>query len=567
MVIISIKSVGKAWGILAGEVFMKRYYDFIVQCADKKVECFLNNQVIDNKRPDYGSLINDFLDVKPTVYLCTTAVSAYFNPKSRYYQNALVYKRISLALDFITKFQRDDGSFDLASCNFKSAPDTAFIIKRMSYTYKLIKKYDVNGSFKLIEDKICGIICSAVNALVSGGFHTPNHRWAIAAALAACSNIVSDDSVKQRCLNRINEYFVEPVDSMENGEYSERSSGNYNAVVNAAMIMLYEELNNSEFLEYVDKNLEFMLMMIDADGTIFTENSLRQDRGRREYAVKYFYQYLFMAHKSKNNAGVFSSAAHKIIRDAVERHDYSVDCLYILMVYEWMADIELGESALPYEYNKYFPYSGLARVKKGDITYSLLNNDENFLFFQNGSVRLGMRIVVNYFQHRHFKAEKIERSSNGYILKFKADGWYYLPFTEPPGTKDWWEMDNSSRELLVNSNTEFAVEVIDVDAGIDIIIKTSGIDRIPVRVEISLPAGGKIYSDNFVLETNDGNWMILKNGELRYVKNSTSLTISGGFCAHEFIQGGYSGGPERLGYTVFMTDYTNFERRISIRAK
>jgi hypothetical protein len=68
MVIISIKSVGKAWGILAGEVFMKRYYDFIVQCADKKVECFLNNQVIDNKRPDYGSLINDFLDVKPTVY-------------------------------------------------------------------------------------------------------------------------------------------------------------------------------------------------------------------------------------------------------------------------------------------------------------------------------------------------------------------------------------------------------------------------------------------------------------------------------------------------------------------
>lgn len=90
---------------------------------------------------------------------------------------------------------------------------------------------------------------------------------------------------------------------MENGEYSERSSGNYNAVVNAAMIMLYEELNNSEFLEYVDKNLEFMLMMIDADGTIFTENSLRQDRGRREYAVKYFYQYLLWHIKVKTTPG------------------------------------------------------------------------------------------------------------------------------------------------------------------------------------------------------------------------------------------------------------------------
>ncbi|HEY8499062.1 MAG TPA: hypothetical protein VIL89_00455 [Clostridia bacterium] len=546
---------------------MKRYYDFIVQCADKKVEFFLNNQVTDNKRPDYGSLINDFLDVKPTVYICTTAVSAYFNPKSRYHQNALICDRVSIAMDFISRFQRDDGSFDFASCNFKSAPDTAFIIKRMSYTYKLIKKYDVNGSFKLVEDKLYRIIYSAANALISGGFHTPNHRWAIAAALAACSNIVKDDSVKQRCLNRINEYFVEPVDSMDDGEYSERSSGNYNAVVNAAMIMLYEELNNAEFLEYVDKNLKFMLMMIDADGTIFTENSLRQDRGRREYAVKYFYQYLFMAHKSKNNAVAFSSAAHKIIKDAVERHDYSVDCLYILMVYEWMADIELGESSLPYEYNKYFPYSGLARVKKGDITYSLLKNDENFLFFQSGSVRLGMRIVVNYFQHRYFKAEKIEHSGNSYLMKFRAGGWYYLPFKKPPETNDWWAMDNRRRELLVNNHTEFDVEVIDVDDGIDVIIKTSGIDRIPVRVDVSMPPGGRIYSENFVAETNDGNWMILKNGELKYVKNNTSFTISGGFYAHEFIKGGYSGGPDRFGYAVFMTDYTNFVRKISIRAK
>jgi len=546
---------------------MKRYYDFIVQCADKKVEYFLNNQVTDNKRPDYGSLITDFLDVKPTVYLCTTAASAYFNPQSRYFQNALICDRISIALDFISRFQRDDGSFDLASCNFKSTPDTAFIIKRMNYTYKIIKKYDINGSFKLIEEKVRSIIYSAANALVSGGFHTPNHRWAIAAALAACSNIINDDSVKRRCLNRINEYFVEPVDSMDDGEYSERSSGNYNAVVNAAMIMLYEELNNPEFLEYVDKNLKFMLMMIDADGTIFTENSLRQDRGRCDYAVKYFYQYLFMARKSKNNAGVFSSAAHKIIKDAVERHDYSVDCLYMLMVYEWMSDIELGESALPCEYNKYFPYSGLVRVKKGDITYSLLKNDENFLFFQKESVRLSMRIVVNYFQHRYFKAEKIERLSNAYIMKFRADGWYYLPFKEPPETKDWWKMDNRSRELLVNNHTEFEVEVVDVDDGMDVIIKTSGIDRIPVRVEISLPSGGRIYSDSFVLETNDGNWMIHKNDELRYVKDNTCFTISGGFYAHEFIQGGYSGGPDKFGYTVYMTDYTNFERKISIRAK
>ena len=53
----------------------------------------------------------------------------------------------------------------------------------------------------------------------------------------------------------MNEYFVEPVDCTDDGEYSERSSGNYNAVVNTAMIMLCEELNDKRFLEYVERNL------------------------------------------------------------------------------------------------------------------------------------------------------------------------------------------------------------------------------------------------------------------------------------------------------------------------
>ena len=69
-------------------------------------------------------------------------------------------------------------------------------------------------------------------------FHTPNHRWAITAGLAACSNIIEDKSLVERCIDRMNEYFIEPIDCTEDGEYSRRSSGNYNAVVNTAMIIL-----------------------------------------------------------------------------------------------------------------------------------------------------------------------------------------------------------------------------------------------------------------------------------------------------------------------------------------
>ena len=61
-----------------------------------------------------------------------------------------------------------------------------------------------------------------------------------------------------------------------------------------------------------------MLMMIDADGTIFTENSLRQDKGRKEYGAKYFYQFLYVS-KSKNNGDKFSAAAHQIILNALKQ--------------------------------------------------------------------------------------------------------------------------------------------------------------------------------------------------------------------------------------------------------
>lgn len=546
---------------------MKRYYGFIVECADRKVDYFIRSQVTDEIRPDFGGIKNVFIDVKETVYVCCTCIAAYFNPKSRYYNNEHLVKRLSAAYDFIRRYQREDGSFDLASCNFKSAPDTAFITKRLTYTYKLIQKYDKENRLTEIKNKVYRIICSAANALINGGFHTPNHRWAIAAALAACSNIIEDKNLSEQCIKRMNEYFIEPIDCTDDGEYSERSSGNYNAVVNTAMIMLHEELKDDRFLEYVERNLNMMLMMIDLDGSIFTENSLRQDRGRREYPTKYFYQYLYMSQKSKNYAGRFSAAAHKIIADAAENGDYTLDCLPVLMLCDWMINTQFAEMGFPAEYRKYFPYSGLVRVRKQNIAYSLVKNEKNFLFFQNNSVRLGMKIGVVFFQHRNFRAETIEETGNGFIMKFRADGWYYLPFREKPETSDWWQMDNKSRELYINCFTEMIVEVIDIHDGIEVHIKTNGIDRIPVRVEISLPVGGKLHSENFITETTGKGYMILKNGEVHFTRDYDGITISGGFASHEFIKGGYSeDSTGEHNYILYMTDYTNFDHTITIKA-
>ena len=38
------------------------------------------------------------------------------------------------------------------------------------------------------------------------------------AGLAACSNIIEDKSLVERCIDRMNEYFIEPIDCTEDGE-------------------------------------------------------------------------------------------------------------------------------------------------------------------------------------------------------------------------------------------------------------------------------------------------------------------------------------------------------------
>lgn len=275
-----------------------------------------------------------------------------------------------------------------------------------------------------------------------------------------------------------------------------------------------------------------------------------------------------MSQKSKNNGDKFNKAAHKIIVDAIENRDYSIDCLHLLMLYDFMADAELKDMGFPTEYNKYFRYSGLVRVRKGNITYSLIEKEKNFLFFQNNTTKLGMKIGVIYFQHRNFIAESIEHKNNTYIMKFKADGWYYMPFKEKPETCDWWQMNNESRELYINSFTEIIVEVVDIPNGIEVGIKTNGIDRIPLRVEISLPVGGKLYSDNFITETKGKGGMILRKGEVSFINDNDEITISGGFGTHEFIRGGYSeDSANDMTYILYMTDYTNFNHKITIKAK
>jgi hypothetical protein len=475
-------------------------------------------------------------------------------------------KRISLALDFIHRLQREDGTFDFPSCNFKSAPDTSFCLKRLIGAYKVLQKYGENTESEMLSKKYIAIIKPALQGMMQGGFHTPNHRWGIAAALMQGVNLFKEDENFSASLRkRANQYLDEGIDCDENGEYAERSTGGYNAVVNTALITLYEETGNAKFLEYVRKNLEMMLTFLEPDDSIFTQNSTRQDKGKKLYADKYFYQYLYLA--DALNLNHFEAAAHKLVADNKARGDEAPDCLHILMNHERLQSYPLDTFGFLESYKKYYEGSGVLRTKTPTFTYSLLKGKSRFLFLQAGSTSLSMRIGVSYCDTRSFIPQTLVIEENKSTLTYKTKGWYYLPFENPPSTSDWWQMDHTKREILHNTELEIKVVAEELEDGLALHVSSKGLDKVPLRLELELPAGSVLENDCLYTEAAAGEHMILRKGELNIHHEGSSFVVGPGFGTHEF-KGHYSGEEANTsGYSLFFNAYTPIEKTIFIKLK
>ena len=106
---------------------MREHYKRMIQDSEQRVEYFMLNQIIAPNHSQYGGFVKkmNLAQPKMTIYGLTTLLSLYNTEESRYYRNADAAERIDIALDYVARFQREDGTFDLLDCNFYSAPDTA----------------------------------------------------------------------------------------------------------------------------------------------------------------------------------------------------------------------------------------------------------------------------------------------------------------------------------------------------------------------------------------------------------------------------------------------------------
>ena len=556
---------------------MKRYIDYLIRSEEHRVDEMLFLQIKDKNDLCYGLMRGDVIEAKPTIYMMATALALYLNSGSRYYKSEKLMEALQLAADGVARVQRKSGYIDYPCCNFFSAPDTSFCYKRLNDGYRLMKKYQDVADTTILQKKYLAIMRMAAEAIRDGGFHTPNHRWGICAALMQAAKLFADDTEFAKSLmDRTVLYLQEGIDGNSEGEYAERSTGNYNAVVNNAMMAMYQCSKDVKYLGYVERNLNMMMYYIEPNDMVFTQNSTRQDQGKEIFMDKYLYQYLYLLAYDGTDGFIkltpeeharFNGAAHQIIKGCAETGRQAPNCLHLLMIYDKTLDYTFENCGFLKTYHKLFKEAGVLRVKKENYSYTVMKNRSAFLYFNVNGLEAYLKIGESYCEIRNFIPDEMDIQEGKTVLSHTARGWYYLPWKEKQNTSDWWQMDHKKRDLMITSDLHTQVVITECEDGLEISVDTDGLERLPLRMELCVPSQTTLENDHFCMETVAGKSMVLSDDYVTMTKGLTSIEFGPGACEHHF-KGHYSGEEVNAdGYTIYCNTYTPTKRVYTLKVK
>lgn len=549
----------------------KHYRKMILDTQDRVVKS-LQIQILDRESPRYGGFADPtgIVQAKFAIYRIAGMIAAYCNEDTCFYRDGRVLERIMTGLDYVARVQHESGLFDYITCNFFSAPDTAFCVKKLLPVYQYLRdrregkaKAALTAEECGILEKVASIVALGARGLLQGGFHTPNHRWAIASVLMSCSRLFDCKEMETAAFTYLNE----GIDCNEDGEFAEKSAGNYNRINNDAMILLSEATGDPSYEQNAIRNLRMMLTYWEPDDSVFTANSTRFDKDRLIFPKDYYMEYLKMG--MKYEIPEFLQMCNTIFEIVDRRQITSPDFLIWFMLHPEYRKLEFEGSYQRPDFESFYQESGIARGQQGRFTYTVMKGKSNFLYLHNGSMKLEMKVAGSFCEHRAFKGQQMERIARGtYHLHQTMGGWYYLPFTEKPATSDWWKMDNASREKKLGPDMQIDVWVKEVEDGLDVRVKTSGVEGAPWRIELAFSGVDFLTNDYVDLPLTGSEVIVVKQGHTQIGNGKDALTVGPCFGEHHFTEGKEDSEEKTPGAaTLYLTAYTPFDREIQIRDK
>ncbi|WP_372634925.1 hypothetical protein [Cohnella sp.] len=547
-------------------------YAKLVKVNDQWVRNALERQVLEPSSRYYGGVTDLFSGIaRPnhvgTVNELAVWTTAIVNPDSAYYHDAGLLSAMERCADFLLNRQHGDGTISLGSTNFHSPPDTAFVIDLVSNMVRLLEQ-EGWPEFGQVAEKLELFLQRTLPAMLTGGCHTPNHRWVITAALALLYERFRDPAL----LVRADEWLAEGMDLTEDGEWTERSNGIYNAVSDMALFHAARVLQRPELLEPVRRNLRMMVYLVHPSGEVVTDYSGRQDYGHAATMANYFLICRLMAAHDQDPlfAAMADYACSFLIRsgEADSRSLPNGQAMMAYLLYPESSIDGLERAPLPQQYEKIlnagYPMKDNLRKMEGVGHHSQIHHSKMHTAFGSPLVRIRdqedsvtiMTGAPSFFSLRHGKADllgvKLSTSFSPGIVAFDefaaADGEYKLAKTMEKGyygpvhrsmlpdsrgineTSPWYLLPHQERPLTHLQQHRLEAQVSRDGEEWIFHVKSDELEDVYTQLTFIFGANGCLSGEG--LEPVNGHQFFFKSGSLLYTEGQDTIEISGGAYEH-----------------------------------
>ncbi|MGN8769257.1 hypothetical protein ACTNDP_06870 [Paenibacillus barengoltzii] len=579
----------------------KEIYDKLVAMNDEFAQAAMELQVLDPENRFYGGVIDPANGIAwpshggtpkdMAIWAC-----ALVNEDSRFYHSETLLKRLELAAQFMLRSQHADGSITPPWTNLHSPPDTAFVVSGLAQVYELLDAHTVEyAPVREAADKIRLFLERTLPVLLTGGCHTPNHRWVLCSALGFMYKLTGRPELKERA----EAWLAEGIDCTEDGEWTERSNGIYNAVSDIVMIFAAEHLGLPALLEPVRRNLRMMAYLIHPNGEVVTDYSGRQDYGYPFDMSGYFLAAKWLANRDKDP--LFEAIAELAGRSLRHPGGLPNHALLGLLRYPELRQPAIPPIPLPEDYrvvlNGSFPreryLSGMeaaghhgriyhsklhpdfgapiARHRHGKTSATVMTEANSFFALRHGSVRLLAVQLASAFAPGYVKLERMEvlehaaeeaqaqrevhdqgekqgkvqerglrrSSKSGYRLSATERKGYYapvvkefLPETASGPVSPWYLLPHHQRAVTHEQQHRVEVEVLETAEGWRLRVQCAREEPILTQLTFLFGQESEMSGEEMVEQAENGMWF-WKQGKVRFSSGEDWIELHGGVMEHQ----------------------------------
>lgn len=524
-------------------------------------------------------------------------IAAYCSPESVHHQSAALIPLLERAAQAFLDAQNPDGLLDAG--NLDSPPDTAFVVEALGAALLVARRRN-DARLARVQEILSKFLLRVGEGLVTGGIHTPNHRWVVCAALARLNALFPS----AKYVDRIDDWLGEGIYQDSDGLFPERSP-NYARVEVDAFVTLARLLNRPALLDPVRKHLNANLYLLQPpDGEIECVNSRRQDQDRAIHVANFYLQYRYMA--IHDNNATFAAVARLIAARPGEGLVEGVNpVIYFLEDPAVLRKPLPDGGAIPSDYSKVFANSHMVRIRRGGRSATIFGGEDQptgmasglahnptFFSFRNGKAILdSVRMGGQFFNLGVFRAEGLRGAGQGFVLRQRLDAPYYqplpkehrkangdYPLTPAQDGRFWSKLDFPHRQVSNVQVLDQKVTVVEKAPGVfELQLEITGHDRVPYAIELAFRPGGQ-FSGGIEESTLPARFgaaeskaVFLKSGMATYRVGDDAIEFGPGQADHTFINlGGHTyqahGATLRTaGNRVYITGFTPLRKVLTIR--